>query len=278
MAQVTGGALLLAPPVKIREPIPVGPFLEFCVRREATIRRELDCGDSATRLVMSFGWDPDHGLRKLNRWRNPDQGEGHSGWVDRAEIEDALSRAGSDIHDVYDVPSPPPYHSRLGSGRYMTDRQLVAAHTLYVGAKLTTIEVAALIQDRFGYQTVNAAEQALRCGWRALGLDARRCSVITRTTGKRCRLHPLHGVDYCVSHRQPWSMPVALVGEARALHATGASFNEVGKRLIDQTPWNSAHYLAMQLARLAAEQGWHRTRHLGCRARVFQLTSEDEGR
>lgn len=272
--QATGGDH--SPPGRIREPIPVGPFLEFCATREEKIRRELECSDSATRLVMSLGWDPDRGLRRLNRWRNPDQGDGHSGWVDRAEIEDALSCAGSDILDIYpDVPRPQPYSTRLGVGRYMTDRQLIAAHTVYVRARLTVAEVAELVRGRFGYSTVPSAEQALRIGWRALGLELRRCSHTARRGG-RCYLHPLHGVDHCVSHRPGWTMPATLVSDARALHTTGISFNEIGKRLVDRTPWKNPHYLATQLARLARVEGWHHSQHLGCRARAFQLTAEDE--
>lgn len=245
--------------------------------REAAILRELECPDPAARLVMSFGWDPDHGLRRLNRWRNPAQGDGHSGWVDRAEIEDALRSAGSDIHEVYpDVPPPPPYHSRFGIGRYMTDRELVMAHTVYVRGKLTTAEVAELVHDRFGYKSASSAHQALRIGWRALGLEQRRCSAITVKHGGQCHLHPLHGVDHCVSHRPGWSMPPALVKQAVALHATGLSFNELGKRLIDQTPWSNPHYLSLQLARVAGEQGWHQSQHLGCRAREFQLAIEEQ--
>lgn len=264
------------PTAKVREPIPVGPFLEFCAQREALLQRDPDCSDPRTRLILSFGWEPDSGVRRLHRWRHPEQGYDHPGWVDRAEVEDALHNFGIDIHEVYpDVSAPPPYSSRFGMGRYMTDRQLVAAHTVYVRAKLTVADVGRLVHARFGYRNANTAASSLRYGWRNLGLELRRCSAIT-SHDEQCHLHPLYGVDHCVSHRPPRSMPPELVAEARALHLDGVSFNEIGRRLLHRTPWRNPHYLSMHLARLAAAEGWHRTKHLGCRAREFQTATQEQ--
>lgn len=281
------------PHPKIREPLPVAPFLAFCAKREAQIARDLDAYpaigrgegrtqalgvDPKTRLAWVLGWDPEVGLRKLNRWSKPNLGEGHSGWVARADIEDAIHAAGGAFEQIYPDAAPaPPYVSHLGAGRYMTDEQIVAAHTVYVRAKLTTREVAQLVYRRFGYVSVGSASRAIRGAWKAFGLPVRQCEAIAAAHGGRCRRHPSHGVDHCPAHvRHGWSIPRSLADRARELHEDGVSFNEIGVRLLPDTPWRNPHYLSAQLSRIAADEDWHRTRHLGCHAKTFQMMSEGQ--
>lgn len=100
----------------LREPIDVQPFLDWCERREAQIRRELDnypaitatTGRAGTagalrgqqsqiRLAMELGWSAEHGPRRLHRWRN----ELADGTVERAIVEEALFHADADFEHVY---------------------------------------------------------------------------------------------------------------------------------------------------------------------------------
>lgn len=272
----------MTPPGRGRELLPVDPFLKFCKRREAELRSEdaypkishPPAGDPLARLVESLGWDIDNGLRRLNRWRNPAR-DRHSGFAPRALIEDAITHAGGLFYDEYpDVPLPPAFNSRFGQGRFLTDQQMIATHTLYVQGKLTTWEVAGLIWERFGYASQQSAAHSILSAWRALGLPLRRCERIVN--GRRCQLHPVHGELLCMRHRQPqgWTMPAEFIAEARALHEAGASLNAVGRQLLDRTPWRNSHYLSTRLGEIAAAQGWHRSRHLGRRAREFQVTTE----
>lgn len=286
MATVQAGGAPTIPPGVLRggERLPVAPFLTFCERLEA----ELCCEDRfpaistavifdpLARLVESFGWDADSGLRRLRRWRNPEQGDGHNGFASRALIEDALTRAGAVFYEVYPDALPPPvYSSRFGVGRFLNDEQMIATHTIYTQGKLTTREVAALIWERFGYASPVSAMRALLRGWRALGLALRQCDKTVN--GRPCQLHPMHGSDSCYHHRAPvgWQLPAELIADARTLHEEGVSFNALGKRLLDRTPWRNEHYLSCRLSDVAIAQGWHATRHLGSRTRQFQTTSED---
>lgn len=274
----------MTPPVtrRGREVLPVGPFLDFCRRREAELRNEdiypkisqPPPGDPMARLVESLGWDTDNGSRRLNRWRNPAR-DGHDGWVPRTLIEDAINCAGGLFHEIYpDAPPPPAFSSRFGVGRYLTDQQIIATHTLYVQGALTTWGVAELIWERFGYASPASAAHSILSAWRALGLPLRRCEAVVN--GNRCQLHPAHGELLCMRHRKPggWIIPTGLVAEARALHEAGASLNAVGRQLIDRTPWRNPHYLSCRLSKVAIAQGWHRSRHLGRRAREFQAITE----
>jgi hypothetical protein len=277
--EVAGGAAVATAPPAVgrmpKEPIPVTPFLKFCEQREAQLKRELDeypaichrdlaLPGSRARLVLSLGWEVDTGTRKLNRWANPDQGDGHSGWVDRAEIEDALRYAGVDFYDIYpDVPPPRSYYPAFDCNRLMTEAQLIAAHTIYVRAKMTVREIAAPIKERFGYRSLQTADVALRSGWRSLGLPLRRCAATTRRGG-HCHGYPLSGVDHCRSHRDlAWPIPAELLREARLMHERGMFFYEIGAALLSRTPYRDASWFTDRLSRLALSEGWHRTAHLG---------------
>ncbi len=81
---------------RLRDPIPVGPFLWWCHRRETQIRGDHEpypsLGDGRSmmgRLCMELGWDEDTGRRRLFRWcfERPD------GLVERSQVEDALFHA-----------------------------------------------------------------------------------------------------------------------------------------------------------------------------------------
>lgn len=283
-----------APPGRIREPIPVGPFLEFCSRRVVQIRRELDSYpkitltgrhgkppgiDATARLVMSFGWDANHGVRKLNRWAHPEQGDGHSGYVDRAEIEDALRNVGVDIADVY--PALPQAKSgpvRMGQHRRMTDAQVIAAHTVYVKGRMTMMTLGELIYQRFGYASVSACARSLAVAFRGLGMPLRQCAGTTRF-GRRCQLPPMSACDFCQEHdlrairpsqigaaarvkqqaQRAWIPSAETLALARQLHVDqGLSWREVARQIAPIVNRCERH-VACLLSTIAAREGWHRT-------------------
>jgi hypothetical protein len=105
---------------RLTEPVPVAPFVAWCDRRQEQLRRSMDVHPAISvrgvtgprsqvgigvnyveRLMFELGWDVHNGPRKLNRWRNPSQGDGHSGFADRDEIETSLRCAGVRFEDVY---------------------------------------------------------------------------------------------------------------------------------------------------------------------------------
>jgi len=111
---VTAGAAAMRGPAlaatRLKEPIDVAPFLAWCANRETRIRRELGSEHGIAdgkqtnhreRLVTELGWTIEAGTRRLHRWTHPDQGDGFSGLVERAVIEDALHHAGVQFADVY---------------------------------------------------------------------------------------------------------------------------------------------------------------------------------
>lgn len=279
----------------VKDPIPVGPFLEWCRSREAQIRRELDrcpaiqarVGEAGptswaprARLVMELGWPIETGQRRLWRWEFENQGE----TVARATIEDALEHAGAAFSEVYpDLPTVELRACRLGMARRMTDSQVVAAHTVYIRNRMTTVTLGELLWERFGYASAAACAKALEVAFKGLGLPIRQCCGLTRA-GARCSRAPLPHSDFCPEHgdaeerpsqrggrvsgitqtASTWVPSPALVERARALHIDmGASMNEVGRRLLPETPLRSAQYLSKKFAVIADAQGWYRPLHAG---------------
>lgn len=219
-----------------REPLPVAPFTAWAEGRIAAIRSEIGAdygrGGSNTgadmnyveRFMVEIGWDFHNGPRKLYRWMNPDQGDGHSGVVERAEIEDALHRAGVLFSDLYpdldadpqalrdgycaacrrDVNTTDGYcpwcddvvldarpkysHARLGQGRRMTDAQVRAAHVLYVQRGLYLRDVAGMLWRQYGYANLQSCEAGLRRAFRLLGLPRMPPGEASR------RAHTTHGL------------------------------------------------------------------------------------
>jgi hypothetical protein len=275
-----------------REPLPVGPFVDWCRHRIEGIRAEIGAdyvkggsGNAADmnyleRLMREIGWDPHNGPRRLYRWMNPDRGDRHSGIVERAEIEDALHCAGVPFDEVYPDAAPPRlYQPRFGQSRRLTDAQVLAAHTIYVRERLVMTEVAELIWRQHGYASCGSCARSLVVAFQGLGLPTRRCEATTRA-GVRCRKPPLSGRDVCTEHQagirpshlggatsgrrqteQTYVLPEELVAHARVMYVQwGMSFRRVGEALVAQTPLSSADYLSQRLADVAAEQRWHRTR------------------
>lgn len=88
---------------RLREPVPVGPFVEWAEHRAAVLRaryadEESTRDDGFSHLMDDIGWPQDSGARRLYRWRNL---EDFSGYAERAVIEDALWRAGVGFWEIY---------------------------------------------------------------------------------------------------------------------------------------------------------------------------------
>jgi hypothetical protein len=258
----------------LEEPLPVGPFLWWCHRRMEQIEREFDPllrGGAAQsdavqgRLLMEIGWVGEWDSRRLYRWAF----ELPAGLVERSIVENALDHAGGDFYRVYwSVRPPRGKGGRLGLGRRMTDAQVIAAHTVYTRGKLTVRGVAELIFERYGHASAGAADVALRTAWRSLGLPLRSCAGVNEN-GERCGNAPRSGHDHCHTHLGcGWRLPDDLIRQARTLHGVaGQSFVVIADALQDQTPYRSSKWLAMQLASIAASEGWHRTQQFGNRRR-----------
>lgn len=266
---------------KLREPIEVAPFLAWCAQREARIRKETDNypaisvemrDDARARLVAEIGWDGDTGMRLLHRWEHE-----IAGLVERARVEDALFSAGVDFRDVYpDEPAPRPLVVRIGQGRRMTDEQVRKAHIVYTRGRMTTVSLGEALYATLGYATPGSCGRALVDAFHSLGLPFRQCAAI-KLAGGRCEGRPLHGTDYCIEHgndrvrpsqiggarfaarqtAEMWHPDEAFAARARALYEGGASWSQIGRALIDDTPLTSWKYLGNRVARLAREQGWY---------------------
>lgn len=255
-----------------REPLPVAPFITWAEGRITRIRSDLgidaprggsDNGadmNYVERFMAEIGWDSHNGPRKLHRWMHPEQGEGHSGIVERAEIEDALHCAGVLFSDIYPDAPARLVVMRLGQGARMTEAQIIAAHTVYMRGRLTIDAVAALIWERYGYANQEAGRCAIRRGWYHLDLPRRQCVESTRT-GERCRKHPMSGSDLCPKHDKTitfgWQPPPDLIERCRDMYMGGFSFKAIGRVLILETPWTHHTYAAKRIADIAQEQGWH---------------------
>ena len=296
----------------LHEPIPVQPFLDWCDRREAEIRRELDAYpaisgrrsggggvergaqfgmDPRGRLVMEIGWSVENGQRRLHRWRY----ENLSGQVERAEVEEALHYAGVPFDLIYplEAESVKSVRVRLGENRLMSDSEVIAAHTVYHRARMSTTHLGELLYERFGYSTPSACAKALSVAFRGLGLEVRRCSA-TRADGGRCERTPADGSEHCLDHgdghrpcevagrrsgmartARAYRLPPELVARARHLHVEhGRTLREIARTLLPSTPLGSEDYLAQQLGAIAHREGWHRTAHLAGRKRVNVVDME----
>lgn len=286
---------------EVKERVSVQPFLAWCREREAQILREIDhypaighIGQAAgrtpagaaphTMLIMELGWEHEVGSRRLHRWEHENQ----STDVDRAIVEDALHHAGASFEKVYpDEPESPIAlpTCRLGMRRLMTDAQVVAAHTVYVRGRMTSMTLAELLYRRLGYATVGSCAKALEVAFKGLGLPIRQCTA-TKRMGGRCGRTPCVGSDLCTEHaggedrpshrggrasaaRQQaamWIPGPEFVERARVLHVErGVSMNQVGRQLLDETPLRSAQWLARRVAMIAAAEGWYRPLHAGRR-------------
>lgn len=264
------------------ERIPAGPFLAWCDERLAAIRRELDTYpaitasrrgggvrnsprgvDPQTRLVLELGWSAGTGVgtgeRRLSQWRRTQPR------VRRDMVEDALEHAGSSLADVYpDLGADEgwSYSGRLGRQRYMTDREIIAAHVIYTRERLTAAQLGALVWQRYGYASADCCARQIALAFERLGLPARQCAGIRSARydgGGRCEKWPLGGNDYCAAHARPlgWTPPLALIDEARDMHERGMSFRAIGYALIDHTPWKHPVYAGNRIREIAQRDGWY---------------------
>jgi hypothetical protein len=193
---------------KIKEPIPVGPFLEWAARREQILGVQYNTGredeGGIERLLDECGWN------------NP---------------------AG---------------HKRL------------AAHTVYVRAKLTQTSLAELLYEKYGYANAWSCSIQLVKAFRSMGLPARRCTSTTHA-GTRCERNPLQGMDVCALHDPArkgfWSeiavargghprfeLPEDLLHRARIMREEWSmSWLSIARSLSPETPLTSVDHLAKRL-------------------------------
>jgi hypothetical protein len=259
----------------MQNPIPTTQFISWFDQRAQEIMRGADPYRYPThtqreqyakhRVLVNLGWDDEagSGARRVIRWRN----DSLTGMVERAQIEDALHRAGVRFYDVYPDLEIKDRGSgigdRVGQGRLLTDRQVEAAHVLYVRQKMTGKTLAALLWERFGYASQESCRRALLKAFKKLALPLRECAAIT-LDGGRCGKVPAHGSDHCVKHGEsdPRRFVVDPVAkeQVRGLVEGGSSFWGACRELEDVLPWsgrNAAKNAAVKLARIAEAEGWH---------------------
>lgn len=266
---------------RLREPIEVGPFLAWCDRRLAAIRRDLDTLPAIERtaslgeeqrLLADLGWTGEAGARRMHRWRN----ENRAGLAERAEVEDALWNADMALDEVYpdfaDAGRKP--HPIVGRAvRRMTDEQVLAAHIVYGRCKLSSTELGGLLYHKYGYANAESAGRALQRAFKNLGLPPRAC-VATARGGAPCAKWPVSGSDYCVEHaggrqgiaacqptdeqRHPYRPDDILMGQARRMHhEEGISMLRIAEALAPRTPIGQRR-LRDILAGEFERRGWQR--------------------
>lgn len=273
---------------RMRDPVPITPFISWFDQRKLEITRSADPfrfpfhkqrEDYAQhRVLVSLDWDDEMGTgaRRIRRWRK----DSLAGQVERAQIEDALHHAGVRFYDVY-----PDFEARdrgsgigdrTGQGRYLTDRQVNAAHTLYMRQRLTGVSLSALLWERFEYASQESCRRALLKAFKVLGLPRRECAAIT-LKGTRCDKIPSHGSDHCPKHGEGDARrfvvdPVAKE-RVRGLVEEGMSFWAACRELEDILPYggkNAAKNAAIKLARIAEVEGWHPGRRGAERAAALE--------
>jgi hypothetical protein len=181
-------------------------------------------------------------------------------------IEDALHRAGYLFEDVYPDEPVLSLGREYKSQRLMTDEQVAAAHVVYVRAKLTMLEVATLVYEKYGYGSPHACRKALSVAFKAFGLPARACTA-TATKGGSCVAPAASGSDMCLMHakletheeafertrregsRSHWPVPESVLLEVRVMHDEwGMSFRKIAAQLLDEMPHGTVDGLAKRLA------------------------------
>lgn len=255
----------------LHEPVPAEPFLNWFQRRLDYYDRvygksDIDGGRNMWRVLDEIGWPHDSGARRMYRLRN----ESLTGMMERATVEDALHRAGVLVSDLYpDLPEPEPMRERPAQRR-MTDEQVLAAHRIYVGMKLTQRTLAELLWEKYGYENMNACAKAIAVAFRSFGLQPRRCTATT-AAGKRCTGAPVQGDDVCALHdprraskrsaaaksrpNRMFVIPDDVLMEARVMrHAWGMSWLGIAQTLLSETPYEEPGWFAKRLAREVGDQ------------------------
>lgn len=262
---------------KIQEPLEVKPFLDWAERREQVLEvqysdRAEDGKGGLNRLLEEIGWSDPSGHKRMYRWRH----ELRRGIVERAFVEDALHHAGYLFSDVYPDADPPASTTdrEYAPQRRMTDEQVVAAHTVYIRAKLTMLELANLLWEKYGYRNPSACRKSLSVAFRSLALPARHCTA-TMNQGGPCTGSPASGLDTCLMHASAdmpqaeafelqrrggsqgrWPVPARVVEEARTMHEQwGMPFRHIATQLLNEEGvlHTRADALAKRLARELAK-------------------------
>lgn len=260
---------------RMQNPIPVAPFTDWFDQRTQELLRSVDPyryplhkerdAYARGRVLASLGWDDEasSGARRISRWKK----DSLTGMVEREQVEDALHHAGVQFYDVYPDLEQRDCGSgigdRVGQGRLLTDKQVEAAHVLYVHQKMTGATIADLLWERFGYSSQESCRRALFKAFKKLGLPLRECAAIT-PDGDRCAKSPSHGSDHCPKHGEGDSrkfvVDPAVKKRVRCLVEDGWSFWGACRELEAELPWGGKHAAknaAVKLARIAEAEGWH---------------------
>lgn len=181
------------------------PFREWCEEHLADGPEVL-----AARLRLS--------PRRLYAWRFELAG------LDRADLEDALNRAGYELWEVYpdlvDVAlDPEPEEARRSAQAKLTDRKLRALHLLHTRGGFSIRELGRRVWEREGFLSARGAEISIRRGFARLYLpierrhptaiaSLERCRKL-KADGQRCIAFPLQGEELCVVHHPDYRDEVA---------------------------------------------------------------------
>lgn len=196
---------------QIREQRSPQPFRQWCAwRLDPQGWDRPDAPRVEDTVVERLAFDLGMGERKLRRWRNENES------LERIEVEEALHHADVGFWEVYpDAPSlnmvrrggpghEPGFRSKL------RDDDVRALYELHLKGA-TIRELGRRIWKRAGYSSIDSAENAIRRGFRRLGLEYTalppsrfgRCKGIRRwwpNKGAPCSKFAMRGSDYCMQH------------------------------------------------------------------------------
>lgn len=210
---------------KLKDPVPVGPFLEWVERRlDRLAAAHGDEHGSVTALCGELGWEAETGARFLFRLRS---GENRSGMTERARLEDALHHAGVGWWEVYgdDEPEgsqrwcgwcvemvavvdgdrcawcghatlaerPTRPARRRGVRPKLDDATLLKLHRIHRDKGASVLELSRRIYRRAGYKSARSCSRCIYVGWRRLGLSARDRVEQTVLSSRRHGLAPRYG-------------------------------------------------------------------------------------
>ena len=187
-------------------------------------------------------------------------------------------------HIYPDLDKPQPHRSAAfleRQRRKMTDAEVLAAHTVYMRARLTRKQIAEMIWERYGYANASAAHKSLIIAFQRLGLPSRRCGRPTRS-GEPCQGHPGTGIDTCLEHsdrlvrpsqmagplvrqwtiEHTWQPDEQFLADVKRMHIDeGLPFQTVARLLLGRTTITSVGHLSRRLRDIARAEGWHLTQH-----------------
>jgi hypothetical protein len=157
--------------------------------------------------VIQLAFDLGIGDRRLRRWRSENKS------LERIDVEEALHRIDVQLWEVYPDIEPVKVSFRgnqPGFGSRLSDEAVRRLHALHQQGA-TVRELGRRIWEPAGYSSIDSAENAVRRGFRRLGLECvalpvsrfGRCKDTRKwwpNKGAPCSKFAMVGSDFCMQH------------------------------------------------------------------------------